>query len=577
MKRITTVLIALTGLGVFSTTMAQPPTISIGDVSVGEETGRAVLDVRLSAPLSTSVTFGIGTQRASAVNGADFFGTFRRLQIPAGQTSARLSVVILNDDVQESDEQFGVLLSGLSPNARFAKQRAIVTIRDDDGPVSGGDESYGRTAPPARSGPGWSAVDAYFRDFPRRPGECSQEVHDRYWVRGADGKIHPTWHPVIDPSGCYMAHEHGDDPRTSHLYQFSQRIPFGMTTTANGNNNGGAMRHEDHVGHKVVVQNDWFVVNGNPQHGDKPNTDVITRTNIQCDWLSKIHQGSHSKDALANNAHEYFLNIRCTDGLNFRLKQLVTFGPAELVTELCTDNQAFPSGVQTMTPVPVYNFLDGKREFNCVSHFLNQWLPDAKARRLEELWKPDGVIKFPGGGFVNFSPYYVVFNPARYMDHQWQSRNALDAFISSVNLCFDDPGENVFRNEAPRWCDQVPQSVADTAPDQRIAHPDNPMNGTHRIIHPKGFQLKTTNEAGSGSDIRFCTNAFAQEVRVLEAGENCTSGEIEQLVSRSSRGWGMNGSDVNSYTDAAGNLRGAGYLNEWVRDFSDETSIRYPN
>jgi len=159
-----------------------------------------------------------------------------------------------------------------------------------------------------------------------------------------------------------------------------------MTTTANGNNDGGAMRHEDHVGHKVVVQNDWFVVNGNPQHGDQPNTDVISRTNIQCDWLSKIHQGSHSKDALANNAHEYFLNLRCSDGLNFRLKQLLPFGPAELVTELCTNDQAFPTGVQSMSPVPVFNYLDGKREFNCISHFLNQWLPDAKARRLEELW-----------------------------------------------------------------------------------------------------------------------------------------------------------------------------------------------
>jgi|GEM_PF-5537597 len=577
MRKLRTVLLTLAGLGVFSTTSAQVPTISVGDVSVGEEAGRAVLNVQLSAPLSSSVTFGFGTQRASATNGADFYGTYQRLEIPAGQTSTTLTVVILNDAIQESNEQFGVLLSGLSTNARFAKQRAIVTIRDDDGPDTGADESFGQVAPPERSGPGWSAIDAYYRDFPRRPGECSQEVHDRYWVRGADGKIHPTWHPAVDPSGCSMAHEHGDDPRTSQLYQFSQRIPFGMTTTANGNDFGGAMRHEDHVGHKVVVQNDWFVVNGNPQHGDIPTTDVITRTNIQCDWLSKIHQGSHSKDALANNAHEYFLNIRCNDGLNFRLKQLVTFGPADLVTELCTNNQAFATGRQTMTPVPVYNFLDGKREFNCVSHFLNPWLPEVKARRLEELWKPDGVIQFPSGGFINFSPYYVVFNPARYMDHLWQSRNASDAFISSVNLCFDDPGENVFRDQAPRWCDQVPQSVANTAPDQRIAHPDNPMNGTHRIIHPKGIQLNTTAVGGTGSDIRFCTNAFAQEVRVLSDGESCTSGEIEQLVSRSSRGWGMNGSDVNSYTDSDGNLRGAGYLNEWVRDYSSETSVRYPN
>ncbi len=569
------VAVALTALS--TGVAAQLPQMSVRNASVDENAGRASVTIELNAPAATVIPFGIATQRDTAINGQDFFGNYQRLEFGVGEQQKVFSIVILDDNQIEGDEQFKVNLSGANGLANIAQRQASVTIRDDDDPVSNDNESYGTAAPPERSGPGWSAVDKYFQEFPRRPGECSQEVHDRYWVRGADGKIHPTWHPVIDPSGCSMAHDHGDDPRTSDIYSFAQRVPFAMAQGANGNSSPGPMRHEDHVGHKVVVQNDYFVVQGNPQHGDIPNTDIITRTDIQCDWLSKIHQGSHSKDALGNNAHEYQLNISCSDGVKFRNKQLQVFGPAELVTELCTADQAFPSGVSAMSPVPVFNYLDGKREFNCIAHFLNEWLPDNKARRLEELWKPDGVIQFPGGGFINFSPYYVVFNPARYMDHLWQSRNAQDSFISSVNLCFDDPGQNVFRTAPPRWCDQVPQSVADTAPSLRIEHADNPMNGSHRIIHPKGLQLNTLGVGGGGADIRFCTNAFGQEVRVLENGEMCNPGEIEQLVSRSQRGWGMNGSDVNAYTDSDGNLRGAGYLNEWVRDFSNETTIRYPN
>lgn len=578
MNKLSWVLMVLTTLSISMSVTAQSrPDIRVLDTNVSENAGRVSVVVELSAPATVAIPFGLATQRDTATNGNDFFGRYERLEFSPGQTRQQFTVVILNDAVRENTEAFRVNLSSVNGLANVTNQQAVVTIVDDDGPISSGDESYGSAPPPARSGPGWSAVDRYFRENPRLAGECSQAVHDEYWVRGADGNIHPTWHPVIDPSGCSFAHDHGDDPRSSDIYAFSERIPFGMAQAANGNPNPGPMRHEDHVGHKITVQNNWYVVEGNPQHGDKPNTDIIKRTDIQCDWLSKVHQGSHSKDALGNNAHEYFLNISCSDGVKLRNKQLQVFGPAEKVTELCTDNQQFPSGVDAMSPVPVINYLDGKREFNCISHFLNQWLPETKARRLEELWKPDGVIQFPGGGYINFSPYYVVFNPARYMDHKWMDRNAQDSFISSVNLCFDDPGRNVFRGVTPRWCDEVPQSVANAAPDLRIAHPDNPMNGTRRLVHPKGLQLDTLNVNGSGSEIRFCTNAFGQEVRVLGSGQSCNTGEIEQLVSRSKRGWGMNGSDVNSFTDADGNLRGAGYLNEWVRDFSGETTIRYPN
>jgi len=50
-----------------------------------------------------------------------------------------------------------------------------------------------------------------------------------------------------------------------------------------------------------------------------------------------------SRDALANNAHEYFLNLHCTDGVRLRLKRLVNFGPPGQVTNIC-DGPAIEDG-----------------------------------------------------------------------------------------------------------------------------------------------------------------------------------------------------------------------------------------
>ncbi|HEY6209718.1 MAG TPA: hypothetical protein VIW28_11700 [Gemmatimonadales bacterium] len=44
---------------------------------------------------------------------------------------------------------------------------------------------------------------------------------------GPDGKLHPTWHPPIDPAtGCSFGPDHGRDPRGSALYAQVGPIPF---------------------------------------------------------------------------------------------------------------------------------------------------------------------------------------------------------------------------------------------------------------------------------------------------------------------------------------------------------------
>lgn len=457
---------------------------------------------------------------------------------------------------------------------------------DTDPPVAGDPypdtvgvaDSFGQADPSGTLGMGFMAITKYYQDFPRRTGECSKAVHNRYWVRDSNGVTHPSWHPPVDPvSGCHFAHEHGDDPRTSPNYAFADGVPFGLTH----GDNGTLMRHEDHVGHKVVVQSNWGLVDGNPQNGRQPDSDVIRQTGFRCDWLSKLHQGSWSRDALANNAHEYFLNLRCTDGVSLKLKQLVTFGPPELVTNICNNpsveqsqalvkpentSQAFPTGVAATSGTAVTQALDGKREFACIDNLI--W-----KERLEELWKSDGVIELPGGGFIQYSPYYIVLNPARYLDHQWSARGAADGYVSSLDLCFDDNA--AYRGQPMGFCQSVPEELGELDSRARQRDERNPMNGTRRVIHPKSIIVYSENETGNGSLVTFCTDQLGRNARMPDE-DGCASGEIEQQVSRSDRRqWGWNGSDVNSIS-SGGQLRGAGFFNEWVRDFN-APGIRYPN
>ena len=105
---------------------------------------------------------------------------------------------------------------------------------------------------------------------------------------------------------CTFGHEHGRDPRRSDLYRWIARhlgggLPFGAASEAldayAAANPGTPSRHEDHVGHKVEWQNDVRLERRARSGARRP-------IGVTCDFLTKIHQGSHSADAFATNVHE---------------------------------------------------------------------------------------------------------------------------------------------------------------------------------------------------------------------------------------------------------------------------------
>lgn len=113
------------------------PELSISDVQVTEgQSGEAsaVLAVRLSAAADQSVTAHFAASAATAASGSDFAAASGDLTIEPGQTQTAITVLVLGDTEDESNETFNVDLSA-AVGATIADGRGRVTIVDDDGPV----------------------------------------------------------------------------------------------------------------------------------------------------------------------------------------------------------------------------------------------------------------------------------------------------------------------------------------------------------------------------------------------------------------------------------------------------------
>lgn len=194
-----------------------------------------------------------------------------------------------------------------------AMQNAPAPVLPQAGqPVRSRDQLPPAAQPRAHSFGAWS---------PGRSWECPQWMHDSYWVAGADGKVYPTWHPPVDfdpDSGryCSYGHEHGDDPRGSEAFAIGGLPPFGYVAEQHAPGNPAQQRREDHVGHKVLVANNWQMYRASDGRGER------------CDVVVKLHMGTHSPDALVNTAHEVFVSGQCEGQQPFDVRHFALFGAA---------------------------------------------------------------------------------------------------------------------------------------------------------------------------------------------------------------------------------------------------------
>ncbi|HEV8264136.1 MAG TPA: hypothetical protein VGQ06_04235 [Gemmatimonadales bacterium] len=239
---------------------------------------------------------------------------------------------------------------------------------------------------------------------------CTAAQHDAYSVVGPDHKRYPTWHPPIDPvSGCSFGHDHGRDPRGSALYRMVGAIPFGYANEQLDVYDPLTTRHEDHFGHKVEWENDVRM------HFGSDAADAMF--DIRCDVLTKLHQGTHSKDAFTNNLHELAYHIRCTDGTELHVTFLAQIGtPGEFVRSC--DGATIVVGTASPPNSPAGG---GERiipDRTCVDQDI--LVPAGQFSdfgTLHESWQTSNVIRADGGHtLAAFNPYFQVSRPSRFYD-----------------------------------------------------------------------------------------------------------------------------------------------------------------
>jgi hypothetical protein len=118
-------------------TKCGPPTVGFESdaYSVVEGKGKVTLTVTLSAPSDAPVTVAYKTEDLTATAGADYVARAEELTISAGETTGKVTIVIIDDDEIEDDEMFLVRLGAVtSGNAVVGRDRCIVTIVNDDFP-----------------------------------------------------------------------------------------------------------------------------------------------------------------------------------------------------------------------------------------------------------------------------------------------------------------------------------------------------------------------------------------------------------------------------------------------------------
>lgn len=317
--------------------------------------------------------------------------------------------------------------------------------------------------PPPPPAPTGELSAAFGLWHPSSGDTCTKELHDSYSVVGPDGKLYPTWHPPVDPSGCTFGHEHGKDPRGSDLYAEVGDIPFGLANEALLEFPDRMPRAEDHFGHKI----EW--ANGLEFVPSKAGS-----VGRRCDVLVKLHQGTHSADAFTNNVHELAYHLRCDDGAVMHFTMLAPLGTGGSFMEICT-SQVIQVGVPNPPDSP--GGVDTRQlpTRHCAVRAVSGQRPQGVqyVKAFGEVWPVSVSVTREDGSRVALVALYAnIGNSSRYFDADLPSNLA-----RSVDICYetDEPGDGRTLAE----CKQVRAFLPDTLHQH---DPRSPFNGASRSV-----------------------------------------------------------------------------------------------
>ena len=133
--------------GGLQVTIAGPPTLSVADVEVDENSGATLdFEVTLSRALNETVTVRYATADGNARAGADYTSTSGTLTFAVGDTSKTVAVPVLDDGIDEGSETMTLRLQSPSPTrVKLADAEATGTINNTDPMPRAWITRFGRT------------------------------------------------------------------------------------------------------------------------------------------------------------------------------------------------------------------------------------------------------------------------------------------------------------------------------------------------------------------------------------------------------------------------------------------------
>ena len=219
-----------------------------------------------------------------------------------------------------------------------------------------------------------------------------------------------------------------------------------------------------------------------------------SRIGVTCDFLTKIHQGSHSPDALGNNAHELLYAVRCDDGTKLLATKLVSFGMPNEFVRACDKSTVVAAGTSHLYPAGGgVRFVPDRA---CIeSHIL---VPGGQysqfSRGLYENWLSANYLRTPEGDeLAYFDPHFAVFNPSRYgydggsigrvIDVCWETGPGGET--AAGGACGDATDEGTIESPLP------------------FDSKESPFNGAHREVY-----FNQTTVRNEGGPRRWWTDPF---------------------------------------------------------------------
>jgi Ca2+-binding RTX toxin-like protein len=108
-----------------------PPTVAVNDVTVNEADGVMTFTVTRTGDLTGSSTVNYATANGTAVAGSDYTAATGTVSFAAGQATATVKVLVINDTLVESAETLTLNLSG-GTNLTIGDGQGVATINSED-------------------------------------------------------------------------------------------------------------------------------------------------------------------------------------------------------------------------------------------------------------------------------------------------------------------------------------------------------------------------------------------------------------------------------------------------------------